>query len=240
MLQLSKGRGYTLGACVQEQQAREQAMAARMQEEAEANMTEMDKARDMLKMKTVKIQQASAEVGRFLFSASTSLSYPARTVSGHAVHPTQERLLCSWRLTQLLLILSALQAFKHQAIVSDSLVLGWTVLQDPIQEEMRIKMRKAKRQMKGVKLQYTDDDRVTFDDVAGIGESKVSPCSLSPASPPPIAQHASQSATGWHTNYILRVCHASEAACSLFACGSDWNRGGVSRANHQTVRCNLT
>ena len=51
------------GACVQEQQAREQAMAARMQEEAEANMTEMDKARDMLKMKTVKIRQASAEVG---------------------------------------------------------------------------------------------------------------------------------------------------------------------------------
>ena len=38
-------------------------MIARMQEEAEANMTEMDKARDMLKMKTVKIRQASAEVG---------------------------------------------------------------------------------------------------------------------------------------------------------------------------------
>lgn len=27
--------------------------------------------------------------------------------------------------------------------------------------------------MKGVKLQYTDEGRVTFDDVAGIGESKV-------------------------------------------------------------------
>ena len=61
-----------------------------------------------------------------------------------------------------------------QTAVSDSLN-GVYHLQDPIQEEMRIKMRKAKRQMKGVKLQYTDDDRVTFDDVAGIGESKVSP-----------------------------------------------------------------
>ena len=38
---------------------------------------------------------------------------------------------------------------------------------------MRIKMRKAQRQMKGVKLQYTDDSRITFDDVAGIGDSKV-------------------------------------------------------------------
>ena len=38
---------------------------------------------------------------------------------------------------------------------------------------MRVKMRQAQREMKGVKLQYTDDDRVTFDDVAGIGDAKV-------------------------------------------------------------------
>ncbi len=47
------------------------------------------------------------------------------------------------------------------------------VLQDKEAEEMRVKMRQAQREMKGVKLQYTDDDRVTFDDVAGIGDAKV-------------------------------------------------------------------
>ena len=46
-------------------------------------------------------------------------------------------------------------------------------LQDSEQREMRIKLRKAQSEMKGVKLQYTDEGRVTFDDVAGIGESKV-------------------------------------------------------------------
>ena len=38
--------------------------------------------------------------------------------------------------------------------------------------EMKVRMRQAQRRMKGVKLQYTDEDRVTFDDVAGIGPAK--------------------------------------------------------------------
>lgn len=44
---------------------------------------------------------------------------------------------------------------------------------DPAEEKLRIKMRKAKRKMKGVNLQYVADRRVFFDDVAGIGEAKV-------------------------------------------------------------------
>ena len=40
--------------------------------------------------------------------------------------------------------------------------------------EARARMRAVGRQMKGVKLQYTADDRVFFDDVAGIGQAKVS------------------------------------------------------------------
>ena len=39
--------------------------------------------------------------------------------------------------------------------------------------EMKVRMRQAQRRMKGVKLQYTDEDRVTFADVAGIGAAKV-------------------------------------------------------------------
>ena len=38
---------------------------------------------------------------------------------------------------------------------------------------MRIKERAAKRKMKGITLQYTEDERVFFDDVAGIGDAKV-------------------------------------------------------------------
>ena len=41
------------------------------------------------------------------------------------------------------------------------------------EEEMRVRMRQAQRKMKGVKLQYTDSDRVTFDDVAGVPGAKV-------------------------------------------------------------------
>lgn len=44
---------------------------------------------------------------------------------------------------------------------------------DPEEEKLRIKMRAAKRKMKGVNLQYVSDRRVFFDDVAGIGEAKV-------------------------------------------------------------------
>ena len=40
---------------------------------------------------------------------------------------------------------------------------------------MRIKERAAKRKMKGITLQYTEDERVFFDDVAGIGDAKVAP-----------------------------------------------------------------
>ncbi len=43
---------------------------------------------------------------------------------------------------------------------------------DPEEERLRIKMRSAKRKMKGVNLQYVADRRVFFDDVAGIGEAK--------------------------------------------------------------------
>ena len=42
----------------------------------------------------------------------------------------------------------------------------------PEQERIRQKLRAAQRRMKGVKLQYTADDRVFFDDVAGIGAAK--------------------------------------------------------------------
>lgn len=42
----------------------------------------------------------------------------------------------------------------------------------PEQEKIRAKLRAAQRRMKGVKLQYTKDDRVFFDDVAGIGAAK--------------------------------------------------------------------
>lgn len=41
--------------------------------------------------------------------------------------------------------------------------------------DMRQRLRKAQRQMKGVKLQYTEEQRpIMFDDVAGIGEAKAS------------------------------------------------------------------
>ncbi|KAK9808335.1 hypothetical protein WJX73_003265 [Symbiochloris irregularis] len=43
---------------------------------------------------------------------------------------------------------------------------------DAEEEEMRAKTRAAMRRMKGVKLQISDE-RITFDDVAGIGEAKV-------------------------------------------------------------------
>lgn len=43
---------------------------------------------------------------------------------------------------------------------------------NPEQERIRQKLRAAQRRMKGVKLQYTKDDRVFFDDVAGIGAAK--------------------------------------------------------------------
>ena len=49
------------------------------------------------------------------------------------------------------------------------------MVQDAEQREMRIRMRKAQSEMKGVKLQYTDEGRVMFQDVAGIGEAKVLP-----------------------------------------------------------------
>ena len=47
-------------------------------------------------------------------------------------------------------------------------------MQDPAQRERRMKLRKAQSEMKGIKLQYTEEQRVImFDDVAGIGEAKV-------------------------------------------------------------------
>lgn len=46
---------------------------------------------------------------------------------------------------------------------------------DPEAEALRLaEMRRLQRQMKGVKLQYiAENDTVFFDDVAGIGEAKV-------------------------------------------------------------------
>lgn len=39
---------------------------------------------------------------------------------------------------------------------------------------MRQRLRKAQSRMKGVKLQYTEEQRpIMFEDVAGIGEAKV-------------------------------------------------------------------
>lgn len=48
----------------------------------------------------------------------------------------------------------------------------------PKEEAVRIKERAAKRKMTGVTLQYTDDDRVFFEDVAGIGDAKVESAAL--------------------------------------------------------------
>ena len=70
-------------------------------------------------------------------------------------------------------------------------------------------MRKAKRQMRGVKLQYTDDDRVTFDDVAGIGESKVSWPLL------PESRSAHRRSHSMQVRAPLLVAHRS--ACSMSA-----------------------
>ncbi|KAK9823015.1 hypothetical protein WJX81_007049 [Elliptochloris bilobata] len=42
-----------------------------------------------------------------------------------------------------------------------------------VAQEMAVRMRQAQRNMKGVKLQYTEAGRITFDDVAGIGDAKV-------------------------------------------------------------------
>ena len=44
---------------LQEASAREKEMIARIQKEQEDNMSEMDKAKELLKMKTVKIQRAA-------------------------------------------------------------------------------------------------------------------------------------------------------------------------------------
>lgn len=44
---------------LQEAARREKDMIARIQKEQEANMTEMEKAKDLLKMKTVKIMRAA-------------------------------------------------------------------------------------------------------------------------------------------------------------------------------------
>ena len=41
-----------------------------------------------------------------------------------------------------------------------------------VAREMAVRMRQAQRNMKGVKLQYTEAGRITFDDVAGIGDAK--------------------------------------------------------------------
>ncbi|KAK9816556.1 hypothetical protein WJX72_001883 [[Myrmecia] bisecta] len=48
-----------------------------------------------------------------------------------------------------------------------------TMRRDEREEEMKVKVRAAQRRMKGVKLQYTDEDRVFFDDVQGIGDAKI-------------------------------------------------------------------
>ena len=49
--------------------------------------------------------------------------------------------------------------------------------QDPEEAEMAARARAAMRRLRGVKLNISDE-RITFDDVAGIGEAKVSPSDL--------------------------------------------------------------
>ena len=46
----------------------------------------------------------------------------------------------------------------------------------PAEREKRVRMREAQRNLRGVTLQYMEDDIVTFDDVAGIGDAKVCAC----------------------------------------------------------------
>lgn len=71
---------YILGCTLQEQQKRDKAMAARMRKAEEDDMSEMDKAKELLKMKTVKIQQAAAP----------EVTHPPHTHT----HPTPSQL---WR-----------------------------------------------------------------------------------------------------------------------------------------------
>lgn len=64
---------------MQEQRSREQAMLVRMREQADADKSEMEKAKDLLKMKSVKIQRATtADVRRRPSSEcqSSCIPYP--------------------------------------------------------------------------------------------------------------------------------------------------------------------
>ena len=59
--------------------------------------------------------------------------------------------------------------------LSSSVIPTWSPARqarDPKDEQIRIKEREAKRKMKGISLQYTEEDRVFFSDVAGIGDAK--------------------------------------------------------------------
>ena len=58
-----------------------------------------------------------------------------------------------------------------------------TKARDPKDEQIRIKEREAKRKMKGITLQYTEEERVFFSDVAGIGDAKVHTAALASCHP---------------------------------------------------------
>ena len=80
--------------------------------------------------------------------------------------------------------------------------------------EMKVRMRQAQRRMKGVKLQYTDDDRVTFDDVAGIGPAKV----RAARAPPPCAGRQAvfpSGGDGGAGGAMLERCRAERAPSCL-------------------------
>ena len=68
--------------------------------------------------------------------------------------------------------------------------------QDPEEAEMAARARAAMRRLRGVKLNISDE-RITFDDVAGIGEAKVGiPC---------VAEHGMPVWTGWESCYELAL-----------------------------------
>ena len=63
----------------------------------------------------------------------------------------------------------------HKACLPASPQQQASQARDPKDEQIRIKEREAKRKMKGITLQYTEEERVFFNDVAGIGDAKVPP-----------------------------------------------------------------
>ncbi len=86
-----------------------------------------------------------------------------------------------------------------------------------VAKEMAVRMRQAQRNMKGVKLQYTEAGVITFDDVAGIGDAKARGRPLSSAQRAPRAAPVVTPATN------------PVATPTLIQCGGRGGGGGGAR-----------